>query len=278
MRADLFRLHADREVRHWWFLGRRRIMLDVLDALVPRGMDRLVIDVGCGTGANVAAIAAARRCVGIDVSQDSIALAREHYPHCEFRVGYAPADLGDLVAEADMFLLMDVLEHVRDDVALLTSVLAAAKPGAMVFITVPAGPALWSPHDVTHMHYRRYTYERLSELWRDAAIEPLVVAGLNRRLLPIIRRVRSLQQRHGHAHGPDETDLSMPPALVNRLLTAVLAGEGAGILRRLEARRTDAPPAGVSLLAVLRRGAGPLTPRALEPALAAQDLNDPEAR
>lgn len=277
MKPELFQLHADREVRHWWFIGRRRVMMDVVDALLPAGRDRLVIDVGCGTGANVAALAARRTCVGIDVSPDGIALARRRYPHCEFRVGFAPEDLGELAARADLFLLMDVLEHVRDDVALLTAIMAAAKPGALVFITVPADPSLWSPHDLTHMHYRRYTYERLAELWRDDGIEPLVVSGLNRRLRPVVRLLRGLEQKRGHAHGPGQTDLSMPPAPVNRLLATLLAGESKGILRRLRAGRVDAPPPAVSLLAVLRRGAAPLVRRALTPALAGLDLNDPEA-
>jgi SAM-dependent methyltransferase len=278
MRADLFKLHADREVRHWWFLGRRRVILAMVDELLPPGRERLVVDVGCGTGANVAALAETRQCVGIDVSSDGIALARQRYPHCEFHVGHAPQDLGELAGRADLFLLMDVLEHVRDDIALLTGIMAAAKPGAFVLITVPADPALWSPHDVTHMHYRRYTYERLQELWDDAGIERVFVGGLNHRLLPLIRLVRALERRRGHALGPGDTDLSMPPAPINRLLSAVFAGEADGLVADLRRRRVDPAPTGVSLLAVLRRGEGPVAVRSRTAALAAQDLNDPEER
>lgn len=278
MKPELFELHADREVRHWWFLGRRHVMRAIVDALVPAGRDRLIIDVGCGTGANVAALAETRHCVGIDVSGEGIALARERYPQCEFRVGFAPADLGDLAGRADLFLLMDVLEHVRDDIELLSGIMVAAKPGAYVLITVPADPALWSPHDVTHMHYRRYTFERLRALWDDEAIEPVFVGGLNRRLLPFVKLVRTVERWHGGALGPGNTDLSMPPALLNRLLANVLAGEADALVEGVRAGRIDAHPRGSSLIAVLRRGEAMPRRRSRPPAIAAQDLHDPEAR
>lgn len=276
MRPELFRLHADREVRHWWFVGRRRILGALVDELLPRGAERLIIDVGCGTGANTAALAERATCIGIDVSPDAIAIARQRYPQSDFRVGFAPEDLGDLAGRADLFLLMDVLEHVRDDIALLTSIMAGAKPGACVLITVPADPSLWSPHDVTHMHYRRYSFERLEALWAGDPIEPLLVAGLNRRLLPIVRAVRTFERGRGHALGPGDTDLSMPPAPINRVLTSLLAGEAGDLVRRLGRREIDRDPRGVSLLAILRRGAGPMSARRRDPALASFDLNDPE--
>ena len=276
MRPELLRLHADREVRHWWFVARRRIVSALVDELLPAGHDRLVIDIGCGTGANVAALSRSRTCIGIDVSSEGIALARERYPECEFRVGYAPADLGELTGRADLFLLMDVLEHVKDDVALFTSIMAAAKPGALALVTVPADPGLWSPHDVTHMHYRRYTVERLRELWRDEALEPVLLTGLNRRLLPVVRAVRALQRRRGRAVGPGGTDLAMPPAPLNRVLARIFAGEGRQVLARLRRRPIDPHPSGVSLLAIVRRTDALLYPRERDAALAAQDLHDPE--
>ncbi|HUF65751.1 MAG TPA: class I SAM-dependent methyltransferase, partial [Gemmatimonadaceae bacterium] len=255
---------------------RRRIVAALIDELLPSGRDRLIIDVGCGTGANVAALGKRRTCVGIDVSPEGIALAREQYAGCEFRVGYAPDDISDLVGSADLFLLMDVLEHVRDDIALFTSIMAAAKPGALALITVPADPALWSQHDVTHMHYRRYTPARLSELWRDDALEPLLMTGLNFRLLPVVRTVRSIERKRGRAIGPGDTDLAMPPGPINGVLTSIFAGEKSTLVSRLRENRIDPAPSGVSMLAIVRRSESLVNVRTRDHALAAQDLNDPE--
>lgn len=50
MQLPQFQVHADLEERHWWFLGRRAIFRALLTQAVPPSRDRLILDVGCGTG------------------------------------------------------------------------------------------------------------------------------------------------------------------------------------------------------------------------------------
>src|SRR5690606_11962729 len=52
MQLAQFDLHAQIERRHWWFVARRRIIRSLIEAAIPPDQDRLVIDVGCGTGGN----------------------------------------------------------------------------------------------------------------------------------------------------------------------------------------------------------------------------------
>lgn len=276
MRADTLRLHADYERRHWWFVARRAIIRDLVHRILPPSPDRLIIDVGCGTGANVDAFAREYECIGIDTSDEGIRLARHNYPGRRFIAGFAPADLGEDAARADLFLLMDVLEHVRDDLELFSSLMAVAKPGALALITVPADPRLWSPHDEVHMHYRRYTPERLACLWQDAPLTPLLVSHFNTRLYPVVRAARSVSRVLRRSSGQGGTDLNLPPAPLNDLLRRLMAGEGAGLVRRLDAGSLAAHGRGVSLLAIVRREEGELEPRACTAELAAMDLHDPE--
>jgi ubiquinone/menaquinone biosynthesis C-methylase UbiE len=49
MRPDLFQLHAELELHHWWFTARGKIVRALVERVVPPGAR--VIDVGCGTGA-----------------------------------------------------------------------------------------------------------------------------------------------------------------------------------------------------------------------------------
>src|SRR5690606_11985257 len=109
MKAEQFQLHAEIELRHWWFRGRRRIMRRLVDrALSDRSKTcPTVIDVGCGTGANIAALADDYRCVGIDTSADAIQWAARRFPAVDFRQGFAPDDLEDYFASADLVMLMD---------------------------------------------------------------------------------------------------------------------------------------------------------------------------
>ena len=98
MQHDQFQLHADIEQRHWWFVGRRRILCRLAAEVLPPSPQSLVVDVGCGTGGNLAALADRYRCVGIDTSAEAVELARRRFPNVQFIAGRAPQDLGNLPA------------------------------------------------------------------------------------------------------------------------------------------------------------------------------------
>ena len=57
----------------------------------------------------------------------------------------------------DLIALLDVLEHVPDDLASLRAIHRRLKPGGTLLLTVPANPWMWSAHDAAHHHFRRYT-------------------------------------------------------------------------------------------------------------------------
>lgn len=275
MRSELFRLHSELEERHWWFRGRRTIMRSLIHRSVPRGSGATVIDVGCGTGANIAALAKDYRCIGLDPSANAVALARERYPSVRFIHGRAPADIADDAAGASMFLLMDVLEHVSDDFLLLSSLLAASSPGAHMLITVPADVSLWSEHDISFGHYRRYDRSRLAALWHGLPVTARLISHFNARLYPLVKIARTISARLGRASGIANTDLRLPPRPVNAMLEHIFAGEFRRLLQTLD---TESPGyrRGVSLVALLRRESGRIEPRFRPPQVRA-DQHHPEA-
>ena len=258
MQSEQFLLHADIEERHWWFVARRRIMRRLVAQVLPPSRDTTIVDVGCGTGANIASLAGDYRCVGIDTSGEAIRLARQRFPAVEFLQGLAPRDLGPLASEARMVLLMDVLEHVEDDFAVFSELLAAASPGTYFLITVPADEALWSEHDESFGHYRRYDRRRLERIWEGLPVTALLSSYYNTRMYPLIRLIRARSRRRGRAAGRSGTDFWMPSGPVNRLLEAALAGEARSLVAQLSARRGRGYTFGASLLALLRREPGPV--------------------
>ena len=60
-----------------------------------------------------------------------------------------------------LLVMMDVLEHLPDDLSLLGDIKLKSKGENYFFITVPAFTSLWSRHDVFLGHYRRYTLRSL---------------------------------------------------------------------------------------------------------------------
>jgi SAM-dependent methyltransferase len=277
MLAAQFQLHAEIEQRHWWFVARRRILRAIVGQVLPPSPTTTIIDVGCGTGANLAALAEEYRCVGIDTSADAIRLAKQRFPQTQFIQGRAPHDLGRTVDEARLVLMTDVLEHVPDDFSLFSAVAAAVQPGTFLLITVPADLRLWTGHDESFGHYRRYDARRLAKIWEDLPIEPLLVSHFNRRLYPLIKSVRAVNRWRGPGQvaGLAGTDFKIPPAPVNRLLENIFAGEARVLCRAMQTGRGGYRK-GVSLIALLQRKPGQIDIRE-KPATIAADYFDPVA-
>ncbi|HEV3417482.1 MAG TPA: class I SAM-dependent methyltransferase [Pirellulales bacterium] len=275
MQSPQFQLHAEIEERHWWFVARRRILRALVGEILPPSPDTTVIDVGCGTGANLASLAHDYRCIGIDTSPEAIRLARQRFPAMQFIQGFAPADLSGLIDDAQLVLMMDVLEHVPDDFRLFSQIAAAVRPGTYLLITVPADQRLWNRHDESFGHYRRYDRKRLSKLWDGLPLKPLLVSHFNSRLYPLIKTVRTVNRWRGEVAGVAGTDFRIPAPPLNRLLENIFAGESRTLCNSLH-RHRGGYRKGVSLIALLRREPGSIPARD-KPANLAPDFFDPVA-
>ncbi|HET6763156.1 MAG TPA: class I SAM-dependent methyltransferase [Longimicrobiaceae bacterium] len=252
MDASLAAVHASAEGRHWWFRARRRIVAGLAARVLPTGRRARVVDVGCGTGATAASFADAHDVVGVDASPDSVAQARARFPGVRFVLGDGPHALPPSEGDIDLVLIMDVLEHVEDDRALLEPWLRRLKPGAHLILTVPGEMRLWSPHDVRMGHYRRYERDSLDRLLAGMPAEVLLVSPFNTRLHPLVRAARWVASARGRGLAAAGTDVFVPPAPVNSVLERVFGGEAERLQRALDGRAAPYPR-GVSWVAVLRR-------------------------
>jgi len=254
MHPDILLLHADIEERHWWFVSRRLIVAQVLRSVLPTHSGCTVLDLGCGTGGNLGALASEYACTGVELDGEAVRFAKNRYPEVDFHEG-SILDPGawPVHGKVDACLLMDVLEHLDDDRGAIRSATKFLKPGGHLLITVPAEPALWSRHDEYHEHRRRYMPADIRALLSDLPLAEVLITGFNARLFWPIKLWRWVQAqvpllRHRGTTG----DLHMPPAIVNRLLTWVLAGESVRVQASLN--ESGLPyPRGVSLLALLRK-------------------------
>jgi SAM-dependent methyltransferase len=263
MQSEQFQLHAQIEERHWWFVARRRILREIVRTISPppphpgplpgsEGEKRVIIDVGCGTGANLAAFSGEYRCVGVDTSAEGIALAKRRFPETTFICGRAPHDVMRWMDSASVVLLTDVLEHVADDRRLLRDIVDACPPEAQLLITVPADMRLWSPHDQAFGHYRRYEIGELADLWSDLPVKVRLLSYFNSRLYPVVRAVRRVSRIRGHAAGAANTDFKLPARPANSFLGTIFSGERFRLIRAVD-EGTPAYRRGVSLIAVLQR-------------------------
>lgn len=247
----MFELHSRMEQEHWWFKARAHIVRRLATDLFP--YPATVLDVGCGTGGVLSALPPSWTRIGVDPSASAIAVARRHHPEIDFRIGTAPEAVADELPQADLVMLCDVLEHVEADRSLLSSLVLGLRPAAKVLITVPGHMRLWSTHDETHGHYRRYEADRLPRLWQGLPMRPLLMSPLNWRLYPVVRVFRAVARLRGRSVGEGDTDLFLPPRPLNRLLGRVFASEEHALASALQSRSGVPARSGVSWLVVLER-------------------------
>ena len=247
MHADYARRYRELYDRHWWWRSREAFVLGWVDRLHARAGPEpwSILDVGCGDGLLFDKLGRFGRVEGLEPDASVVNDPRRRG---SIRVGALGDGSKPLTGSAfDLVLMLDVLEHVGDDLGALREVRDAVRPGGVLLLTVPALGWLWSRHDEVNAHARRYDRWSLRDRLDGAgfAVEavryffawtvgPLVV---RRWLSPAGGdRGRVLRTAAG---------VAIPPAPVNRLLTAASRAEH-------EVGRVVPWPVGSSLLAVAR--------------------------
>lgn len=224
------------EDAHWWYQGRRAIVMDaVRRAGAPDARSR-ILDAGCGGGSVLAELAGLGEAVGIEPSPASRAraLARGTGPVLDARL----EDLPFADGEFDLAVTLDVLEHLPDERPGLGELRRVVRPGGSLVVTVPAHPRMWSRHDDLNHHFRRYTRATLAAAASATGWRVARVTHFNTLLLPAAILARRFDRGDG-------LDIPSPP--VNASLRAALHAE------RLAIRAGFRLTVGLSLLAELRR-------------------------
>ncbi len=256
MKREYYREYRQVEDVHWWFVGRRRILLQVLDRYLGSNgsHERRILDVGCGTGTMLTYLAAFGRTEGVDIDEEAIGYCRERGLQ-NVRLGEA-ANLPFADGTFDLVTALDVIEHLEDDVAALREVGRVLRPGGYLLVTVPAHMFLWGDQDEVNMHRRRYAAAELRQRLTAGGFGVLRLSYMNALLFPpiaLIRFVRRMEHRLRPTI-PHRSDFRYPaPRPVNFVLGHVFGVEGS-ILRRVDI------PFGVSIVALARKEPVKATP------------------
>lgn len=126
-------------------------------------------------------------------------------------------------ANVDLVLMMDVLEHVDDDLAMLNEYIEKVPVGTRFLITVPAFQFLWSDHDVFLEHHRRYTLAGLIRLVEGAGLVVEKRAYYFGVIFPLVAATRLLGRILGRVlgrnSGQPKSDLKQHSPVTNAILS-----------------------------------------------------------
>ncbi|MET0360128.1 MAG: class I SAM-dependent methyltransferase [Sphingobium sp.] len=224
---------------HWWFVARRAILDGLIARRIAPRKGARILEAGCGTGGNLAMLAAYGTVDALEYDGEARALAAARGIG-RIEPGMLPGRIGFGQDRYDMIALLDVLEHVEEDRESLRALGKRLAPGGRILLTVPAVPWLWSDHDVIHHHKRRYTRESLTAVALGAGLKVESVGYFNSLLFPLAAAVRGVQRLLGRKGGHDED----PSPMVNALFTRIFGWE-----RHMLGRVRF--PIGLSLYAIL---------------------------
>lgn len=170
MQAHTYAIMREVEDTHWWFVGRRRIIHSWVER-IGRDIGKLrprILDVGCGTGANLQMLSQFGVAEGVDVSTEALDFCRAR-GLARVRQGAAES-LPYEDAQFDLVTGLDVVEHLDDDVVGLSEMRRVLRPGGRALLFVPAFMFLWGVQDDISHHRRRYTLPELKSKLREAGL------------------------------------------------------------------------------------------------------------
>ena len=146
------------EQNHFWHIGRKKIILDVLRRNIPHFAEARMLEIGCGNGSVLAYL----KQNGVNIEGGDI--FNKGLRFCQQRAGPVTLYQIDVLSlpfrnEFDIIGVFDVLEHIDEDERALAEISQALKPGGRILLTVPAHRFLWSYMDKGHK--RRYGRKEL---------------------------------------------------------------------------------------------------------------------
>ena len=244
MYPDEYRVMFEIEDDYWWYRGLRELIKRLLERYLPAGSSQpMILDVGCGTGANLKLMQSYGNAIGVDISEEAIGFCRARGIPESRMLRASAIDLPFPDRQFDLATSFEVLCNLKDDAAAFREIARVLKPGASFVVGLPAYQWLWSMHDVAVGHERRYDARQVREKLSSAGFQVERVTYANAMLLPLIAAVRLVGQR---GKQKVHSDLVPLPRMVNSFLTALFMAEMRTVSR-------VNLPFGVTLIAVARK-------------------------
>lgn len=195
---------------HWYYRSKSK----ALNSFVENCEKSQILDIGAGSGffsEQLLRNSSAKEAVCVDISYDKEFEKTVFDKQMIFRKAIDSSN-------ADLVLLMDVLEHVDDDTGLLKDYVSKVPTGAMFLISVPAFQWLWSSHDVFLEHKRRYTIDETEKVVKNSGLQIVRSSYYFGSVLPIAAVSRLSEKLFGNSNEEPKSQLKNHHPVTNHFL------------------------------------------------------------
>jgi len=237
---------AETESRHWWFVGRRKILSRLIEALgLPK--NARILEVGCGTGGNLEMLAKYGTLSALELDDTARGIAEKKTDNrFDIRPGHCPDAIPFKDQKFDLICMFDVLEHIEQDTETLSALKNLLSPNGRILLTVPAYQWMYGAHDKFLHHKRRYSVALLGRKMAAANLALIRISYFNTILFPLAALIRLKEKLF---NSDTATGAQIPPAFINNLFRNIFGSERF-LLERINL------PFGVSIICLLQAADG----------------------
>jgi len=229
MKQPIYDLMFEAENSYWWYVARQKIIFEQIkiilkDCRTDKGESPKILDYGCGTGNNLLKFKNLFQIFGMDVSKQAVQYCHQRGLKSVIEIDQDREILNPFGVSFDMITLLDVLEHIPDDVKALKNITRLLNYHGTVFVTVPAFEFLWSGEDYVSAHIRRYTKSTLLRVFYEAGIEVEKISYFNTILFPL-QAAAICWNRLVYPKSMYNTNIKRLPDMLNSLLSLIFSIE-----------------------------------------------------
>lgn len=225
MRKNLYSQMYRQESYYWWHLAKRQMVNNFITNYCSTRSGKLkILDLGCGTGKLMQELSSCGQCYGLDYSPLALRFCQQQGIKKHYLI---KADINTTLPlpenSFDIITILDVLEHTKNDQAVLKEIKRVLKPNGLLILTVPAYQSLWSYWDKMLGHKRRYHRSQLLSIFSQTKFNIVKLTYFHSFvLIPaiLIRRFKSLNK-----HSSKTSDFIELPKIINKILLLVTNGE-----------------------------------------------------
>jgi SAM-dependent methyltransferase len=209
MISDEYRIMAEKEAFHWWFVSRRHFFGGILKRyLRPRESRQSILDIGCGTGGNLPLLSRFGPVTGLDISDEALRFCQNKGFQKLIKGSAEQMPFPD--NSFDLAGCFDVLEHLDNDSAAIGEIQRLLRPGGLALIAVPAFQCLWCPQDEYLHHRRRYSKKELIKKLKSVGLKILASDYFIIPTVPVIILVRFMERLLSRGRRPHSYDFILP--------------------------------------------------------------------
>jgi SAM-dependent methyltransferase len=219
MNKEAYRFIQEQEKSHWWFVGRRLVIGSILHQYIKKKTNT-ALDIGSGFGEMFPLLLSYTNSLdSIEPLKEARDVLLKKGAGAVLEIKNFPVQIPD--QQYDLITMFDVLEHIENHKKALIEInKKLLNPFGRLVITVPAYQWLWSDHDVSNHHKRRYHRNQLSLLLHEAGFRVIRISYFMTILFPL-----SIFQRAFIRYSSTNEEYGSVHPLINSLLKVVFSWE-----------------------------------------------------